>query len=228
MTISPSTSNRISADNLNSILITHPVASPYPVFSDFPTQKNPSSLCQRLGLLPYPRKTLKHKVAFALAHLKTGRPWRLSDEEPTCQCGRPAWGARAGKAPGGGSGHPTPVFLPAESRGLRSLAGCSPRGRKNRTRQRARAHTHTHRHTRAHTFWDVSPRYLVLRVSAHAHTHTHTHTGSHLLGCFCSVLGAKGQPGPHRSTVELAVPPFWGHSQVVKHLQTRSDRDRLS
>ena len=31
-----------------------------------------------------------------------------------------------GKSPGGGHGKPTPVFLPGESHGHRSLAGYSP------------------------------------------------------------------------------------------------------
>ena len=34
----------------------------------------------------------------------------------------------SGRSPGGGHGNPTPVFLPGESRGQRSLAGYSPRG----------------------------------------------------------------------------------------------------
>ena len=35
-----------------------------------------------------------------------------------------------GRSPWKGACQPTPVFLPAESHGQRSLAGCSPRGRK--------------------------------------------------------------------------------------------------
>ena len=34
------------------------------------------------------------------------------------------------RSPGGGRGSPTPVFLPGESHGQRSLAGYSPWGRK--------------------------------------------------------------------------------------------------
>ena len=34
------------------------------------------------------------------------------------------------RSPGGGNGNPTPVFLPGESHGRRSLVGCSPRGHK--------------------------------------------------------------------------------------------------
>ena len=33
---------------------------------------------------------------------------------------------RLGGSLGGGTRHPTPVFLPGESHGQRSLAGCSP------------------------------------------------------------------------------------------------------
>ena len=35
-----------------------------------------------------------------------------------------------GRSPGGGHWQPTPVFLPGESHGQRSLAGCSPWGGK--------------------------------------------------------------------------------------------------
>ena len=36
----------------------------------------------------------------------------------------------SGRSPGRGNGNPTPVFLPGESHGQRSLAGYSPQGRK--------------------------------------------------------------------------------------------------
>ena len=35
-----------------------------------------------------------------------------------------------GRSPGGGHGNPLQHFLPGESHGQRSLAGCSPRGHK--------------------------------------------------------------------------------------------------
>ena len=35
----------------------------------------------------------------------------------------------SGRSPGEGSSNPTPVFLPGESHGRRSLVGYSPRGR---------------------------------------------------------------------------------------------------
>ena len=36
----------------------------------------------------------------------------------------------SGRSPGGGNGNPTPVFLPRESHGQRSLEGYSPWGHK--------------------------------------------------------------------------------------------------
>ena len=38
-----------------------------------------------------------------------------------------------GRSPGEGNGNPTPVFLPGESHGQRSLAGYNPRGHKEST-----------------------------------------------------------------------------------------------
>ena len=51
---------------------------------------------------------------------------------------------------------PTPVFLPGESHGRRSLAGYSPWGHKE-CDMPERAHTHTHTRTRAHTHTHPSP-----------------------------------------------------------------------
>ena len=56
-----------------------------------------------------------------------GLPWWLSGKESACNAG--ATGdvgsiPGSGRSPGGGQ--PTPVFLPEESRGQRSLAGHSP------------------------------------------------------------------------------------------------------
>ena len=36
----------------------------------------------------------------------------------------------SGRCPRGGNGNPTPIFLPGESHGQRSLVGYSPEGRK--------------------------------------------------------------------------------------------------
>ena len=62
-----------------------------------------------------------------------GFPGGASDKEPTCQCRRckrcgfDPW---VGKIPCRRAWQPTPVFLPGESHGQRSLAGYSPWGQK--------------------------------------------------------------------------------------------------
>ena len=56
-------------------------------------------------------------------------------------------GSWVGKIPWRRKWQPTPGFLPGESHGQRTLAGCSPWGRKESdTTEQARAHTHTHTH----------------------------------------------------------------------------------
>jgi len=50
-----------------------------------------------------------------------------SVKDPTCQCRRHK---RCGFDPWRRAWQPTPVFLPEESHGQRSLAGCSPWGHK--------------------------------------------------------------------------------------------------
>ena len=65
-----------------------------------------------------------------------GLPWWLRGKESTCNAG--AAGA-VGSIPGLGrlpwrrAWQPTPVFLPGESHGQRSLAGYSPWGHESRT-----------------------------------------------------------------------------------------------
>ena len=46
---------------------------------------------------------------------------------------------------------PTPVVLPGESHGQRSLAGYSPWGRKESDTTEGLTHIHTHTHTHTHT-----------------------------------------------------------------------------
>ena len=56
-------------------------------------------------------------------------PWWLSGKEPTYQCGgcqRCGFNPRVGKIPWRRAWQPTPVFLPRESHGQRSLVGYSP------------------------------------------------------------------------------------------------------
>ena len=55
-------------------------------------------------------------------------PRWLSGKESACQCRRPRFNSWVGKIPWRRKWQPTPVFLPGESHGQRSLAGCSPRG----------------------------------------------------------------------------------------------------
>ena len=61
-----------------------------------------------------------------------------------CRCERPGFDPWVGKIPWRRAQQPTAVFLPGESQGQRSLAGCSPQG---------------------HTEFDVTERF-----SVHAHT----------------------------------------------------------
>ena len=66
-------------------------------------------------------------------HLVLGFQSGTSGKEPTCQCRRckrhgfEPW---VGKIPWRRAWQPTPVFLPGESHGQRSLAGYSPWGRR--------------------------------------------------------------------------------------------------
>ena len=61
---------------------------------------------------------------------ETGFPGGASGKEPTCQCWRrkrPGLDPRVGKIPWRRKWQPTPVLLPGESHGWRSLVGCSHR-----------------------------------------------------------------------------------------------------
>ena len=60
-------------------------------------------------------------------------PRGVSGKESACQCRslrRPKFDPWVGKIPWRREWQPTPVFLPGESHGQRSLVGCSPWGRK--------------------------------------------------------------------------------------------------
>ena len=62
-----------------------------------------------------------------------GFPGAASGKEPTCQCRRLKRGEFypwVGKIPWRKAWQPTPVFLPGESHGQRSLVGYSPQGHK--------------------------------------------------------------------------------------------------
>ena len=55
-------------------------------------------------------------------------PWWLRRESICLQRRRPGFNPRGGKIPWGRKGLPTPVFLPGESHGRRSLVGYSTQG----------------------------------------------------------------------------------------------------
>ena len=62
-----------------------------------------------------------------------GFPGGPSDKEPTCQCRRCSFDPWVGKMPWRREWQPTPVSLPGESHGQRSLVGHSPWGPKEWT-----------------------------------------------------------------------------------------------
>ena len=91
-------------------------------------------------------------------YITLGFPGGTSGKEPTCQyrrhkrCRFHPW---ARKIPWRRAWQPTPVFLPGESHGQRSLVGYSLWVEKSRTqlkRQCAHAHAHTHTHTQLYGF----------------------------------------------------------------------------
>ena len=84
---------------------------------------------------------LKHGVGF---------PGSSAGKESACQCRRPEFGPSVGKIPQRRKWQPTPVFLPGESHGQRSLAGYSPWGHKELEMTKQLIHTHTHTHTHTH------------------------------------------------------------------------------
>ena len=64
---------------------------------------------------------------------KEGFPGGTTGKEPACQCRRHmklGFDPWVGKIPWRGEQQPTPVFLPRESQGQRSLVGYSPQGHK--------------------------------------------------------------------------------------------------
>ena len=82
-------------------------------------------------------------------------PGSASDKESPCQCRRwKTWGLDlwAGKIPWRRAWQPSPVSLPGESHGQRSLEGYSPWSRKesDTTERLTYTHTHTHIHTKSY------------------------------------------------------------------------------
>ena len=82
-------------------------------------------LCQALAKCP--------TYFIVSIHPIRGFPGGASGKEPACQCGRHrrhGLHPRVGMIPWRRKCQPTPVFLPGESNGQRSLSGCSPQGHK--------------------------------------------------------------------------------------------------
>ena len=88
---------------------------------------------------------------FIIAILPLGLPRWFSGKEPACQCRRHkrcGFNPWVRKIPWSRRWQPTPVSLPGESHGQRSLAGYSPRDRKELDRtELLNTDTHTHTHT---------------------------------------------------------------------------------
>ena len=73
---------------------------------------------------------IKMNLVTPLPVTSPGRPRWLSGKESDCQCRRREFSSWSGKIPWRRAWQPTPVLLPGESHGQRSLAGYSPWGRK--------------------------------------------------------------------------------------------------
>ena len=91
-------------------------------------------------------------------------PRQLSGKESACQCRRPqrhGFGPWVRKIPWVWKQQPTPVFLPGESHGQRSLVGSSPQVNKelNMTQH---VHMSTHACTRAHTHTHTTGSFILL------------------------------------------------------------------
>ena len=105
------------------------------IYSD--SSKNVSPLPVEL------RKKFPSKINLFKIDDVVGFPGGTSGKEPACQCRRrkrfefSPWVEKIWRR----AWQPTPVFLPRESHGQRSLVGCSPRGHKEL--DYATEHTHT-------------------------------------------------------------------------------------
>ena len=75
------------------------------------------------------------------SHPLHGHPKWLNCKEPSCQCSWYGFNLWVGKIPWRRKWQPTPVFLPGESHGQKSLAGYSPWGRKESDTTEQLTHT---------------------------------------------------------------------------------------
>ena len=114
----------------------------------------------RSGSLPIlrlvPRKMLKEKggpQSWASSTCRGGGlPWCSDSKESACSAGDPV-PSLYGKVPWRRAWQPTPVFVPGESHGQRSLVGYSPWGCKESDTTEQLTHTHTHTHTTQPAGW---------------------------------------------------------------------------
>ena len=86
---------------------------------------------------------LGHDILFLVFEGTAGLPWWLRGWSICLQCGRPGFDPWVGKIPWRRRWQPTPVFLPGESHGERSLVGYSPCGHKELD-MTERLHFHFH------------------------------------------------------------------------------------
>ena len=101
-------------------------------------------LCGKLLLISCLRSG-KAETVFHTDYWVLGFPGDAGGKEPACQCGRHerhGFDPWVGKIPWRRAWQPTPVFLPGEVHGQRSLAGYSPWGHKELDSTEATACTH--------------------------------------------------------------------------------------
>ena len=94
--------------------------------------------------------------------LLDGLPRWLNGKESTCQCRRPGFDPWVGKIPWRRESQPTPVFLPGESHGQRSLVGYSPWGHKELDTTE-----HKHAQTPGHIFYNMGYNPILLYFVAY-------------------------------------------------------------
>ena len=83
-------------------------------------------------------------LACAYVCVCVGLPWWLRWQRICLQCRRPGFNPWLGKIPWRREWQPTPVFLPGEFPGQRSLGGYSPWGVAKRRTQLSNQHPHTY------------------------------------------------------------------------------------
>ena len=98
-----------------------PYIHPHPL--EPPCRPSRSSQSTELSALGY--TTAFHKLFYTVV----GLPWQLRWERACLQRGRPGFDLWVGKMPWRRKWQPTPVFLPGEFHGWRSLVGYGPWGR---------------------------------------------------------------------------------------------------